>query len=250
MKVKLQMKNLPIHLSGAVLAALAFFGMSTAAPAQIINVEFGTSFAAPYDGTGVIGTGTSWNFVSGGSNQFAGGFTTTGLALVDNSGGGTSATLTGAVDFFGNQALGGGSSTPQALTQNFGGANGSPGVLQYEVSGLANGLYNVAVYDGNLATSFTVNGVSAGTTTSFSDQPGTSFSLGGDYVELMNVAVTSGTLTIVGTGVDVTGGLQADISGFQIEAQATPEPSTYALMSAGLIALLFFKRGRKFHHGV
>jgi hypothetical protein len=245
MKVKQQMKNILIHLSGAVLAALVYLGIPSAAQAQIINVEFGTSFAAPYNGTGVIGTGTTWNFVSGGSDQFDGGFTTTNLGLVDNGGAGTSALLTGTSDFFGNQALGGGSSTPQALTQNFGGSNGTPGVLQYQVSGLTNGLYTVAVYDGNISTGFTINGASAGSTTSFSEFGPNAFSQGGNYVELTNVGVTDGTLTIVGTGLDSTQAFQADISGFQLEAQSVPEPSTYALMFAGLTALLFFNRRRK-----
>ena len=234
-----------MHLSGAVLAALVYFGIPSAAQAQIINVDFGTSFAAPYDGTGVIGTGTTWNFVSGGSDQFDGGFTTTNLALVDNNGVGTSALLTGTSDFFGNQAIGGGSSTPQALVQNFGGSNGSPGILQYQVNGLANGLYTVAVYNGNISTGFTINGVSAGSTTSFSEFGPNTFSLGGNYVQLTDISVTDGSLTIIGTGLDSTQGFQADISGFQIESQAVPEPSTYALMLAGLIALLFFNRRRK-----
>jgi PEP-CTERM motif len=244
------MKNSAMNRSVAAFTALILLSASSAAWAQtIINVDFGTTYAAPYDGTGVIGTGTTWNLVSGGSDQYDAGTTTTSLALVDNNGAGTSATLTGSVQNFFNEAIGGGPSTYQALAQNFGfnfvPGGGSPGVLSYTVSGLTDGLYNVAVYDGNSATSFTVNGVSAGSTTSFSEFGG-SFSLGGNYVE-QSVNVTDGTMTIVGTGVDGTtfNPFEADISGFQIQSEAVPEPSTFAMIAIGGSVLVLVRRLRQ-----
>ena len=243
------MKNILLYLSGAVSAALVCLGLPSAAEAQTINIDFGTSYAAPYDGTGVLGTGTTWNFVSGGSDQYDAGVTTTDLALVDQNGASTSASLSGSVDNFYNEGIGSDPSTYQALVQNFGynyvPGGGSPGILSYTVSGLADGEYNVAVYDGNSATSFAINGVSAGSTTSYSEYAG-AFTLGQNYVE-ESVAVTDGDLTVVGTGVDGTvfNPYEADISAIQIQTQSVPEPSTFALIAFVGGILVLFRRVRR-----
>ena len=60
-----------------------------------------------------------------------------------------------------------------------------------------------------------------------------------NYLLLTGTADVSGNLILQAATV---GGDEIDVNGFQLQAQSVPEPSTYALMLGGILALIAFRR--------
>jgi len=230
----------------------------------LINVDFnGNSIGTAYAGGGVatgptqtgaalIGSaGDSWNGIADSQLTFSsypGGVSASGLALsyANGSASGVSMSLTGDGTYDANEPNWGNTSafttagSPYSnLMQDLIYANNVDNVT---LTGLgANQTFELVLYnagDQNVGagrtSSFTVNGV---TQTSFWNGTTSTLIAGQTYVQYAS-ATSDGTGTLVITYGTGTG--ETDLDGFQL--LAVPEPSTWAMLAAGGVMLLGYRR--------
>ncbi len=198
---------------GGVVSAPALVTLAYPPPAgQTINIEYGSSTATAYSGTGVIGNGgTNWNPAP----------LLNASTLVDEFNNPTLITCQGtaAATFFN-----GGVDTPNILLKHFA-VNNFGGPRPFTFSNLPQGAYNVAIYGmngtyDNATVSFVINGQ---TNTVINGAPGdtTNFVLNANYVVFTNVPVSSaGTITGLYGGAAANGtwnGTEGVISGAQLQ---------------------------------
>jgi hypothetical protein len=224
------------------------------ANAQIINVQF--SSGPNYTGTGAdtFDTGTTWN-------QF-GSNTGSDQPLVSQSGGTESAQLTFAADGANYNGTDTAQSIPSVDTNTASLLNGflyqgfvtTPGPITFEISNLGNNVpFTLYVYGqpGNqpadspnpgLISLAAANGGDSGTVTGNGGSTN-SFTPSVNYIVLTGVTSATGTGTISVTDAATTG--ITVVNGFQLDLTNTPEPSTWALMLAGLGTLALVSRLRR-----
>ena len=205
------------------------------AQSQLINVQFGVGnpVPSPFTGQGVLTGATDLN----GNVDWNPVYDSSTYSLNSSSGDSTSVTISGA------QMDGGGGNylAPSASLLNLflnSVVFGYP-TSTMTLSGLANGAYNVAIYNSGFTTTPTSYSINGATPIDLvgSDNFG-SFQLGINYA-VATATVSDGTMTIA------IGGGAADapsMNGFQI--QEAPEPSTSALLLVVGLGFLAFWRAR------
>ena len=232
-------------------SAIALVG---SAQAQVINVNVGPiSSGATLTGTGsntstvapIAYSGTFWN-----EENSYGGYT-----LETSTGGSTSIEYALGVDLAGT--YNNNAASPSNITlfnaggYNYTGSGLNGGIFTIALSGLTpNQNYNLAfvsqydnggVIDGGI---FSIAGYGTQTSTGQLSTAHDTLLNGTNYVEFTNVQTATGNLTVDVAGTPYGYNLGV-VGGFQIqEVAAAPEPSTYALMGLGALALLVVSRRR------
>ena len=246
-------------------ALLSIFSFASTHAQTLIDVQFGGNEygppAAVQTGVGLIGSsGDIWN------NYTSTSALESGVNLYDTTGAFSGATLilTGSGlyqysngvnpgdPYGGNQLSSNGSSVGNLASGELG-ANPS---LTLSLAGLsANTTYSVYLLSSpdrwERSSSWSVNGGTSQTVGPLNSYTGPYTNNGSGWAPYepvlgINYLVLSGTtdglgkLTLAGTSVagDV------DINGFQLQAQAAPEPSTWALLMAGVVGLFALRRKR------
>jgi hypothetical protein len=239
------------------LVLLAAGGLSAKAQTlidiQFAGNDFGGSYANRQTGAAVVGSAADiWNYQT---NSYA---LPDGISLYDVSGLATDVTLKVTPD------VGGGISEY---------SNPSDTGLQLQSTSVAN-LYQGILNSGYAAngnnpgfgSTFTFSGLNAGLTYSlyvysafnntsrssaWSLNSATPVDVGpngsasvltnpNNFIKLTGVADDSGSLTLQAEGVSG----EIDVNGFQLQAAAVPEPSTYGLLLGGFLALIAIRRKR------
>jgi len=271
MKIALNNKNmkstrlLGVFSAGIICLSAGLLHAQTTA--GLINVDFnGNSVGTAYAGGGTaspgpnqsgaafIGSaGDTWNGIADSQLTFAtypSGITASGIALnyADGTSSGVTMSLTGDGTYNANEPNWGNTSaftttaSPYSnLMQDLIYGNTAKSIT---LSGLAaNQLFDLVLYNagdqnvpGGRTSSFTVNGV-----TQTSDWDGTTSTLvaGVDYVQYLT-ALSDGSGNLAVTFGPGAGASEGDLDGFQL--QAVPEPSTWAMLAAGGVMLLGYRR--------
>ena len=244
-------------------ALLSIFSLTSAQAQNLIDVQFGGndygSPAAVQTGVGLIGSsGDIWN------NYTSDSALESGVNVYDSTGTFSGATLTingssGIYQY--SDGLGSGSDTLSgssvgALASGELGGAGTGATVTLTLNSLpANTTYQVYLLSApdrwERSSSWSVNGGTAqdvGPLNAYTgpDRPYNPYGgsapynpvLGVNYLVLTGTSDASGKLTILGTGLSG----DADINGFQLQAQAAPEPSTWALLMTGVVFLCALRR--------
>ena len=269
-----------MKILSVLIAAIALFTVNQA-QAQILNFAISGDNGAggdfDYSGQGAItDTGNNfWNQINlgtytttdGNGNEFVGGGVTGGGAPQQKGGAYFNAysdgvttnnitlTTTNNISIYGSgNGIGQGTNgTAQAFFTPF--EKETSGPVTFTLNNVSAGTYNLFLYGessnwGGQATTFTaqtdITGASS-LTANYSTPNISSFVQGVNYVEFQNLAVgVGGTITFNFTA--ASGFSEGDFGGLQLQTVAVPEPSTYVLMLAGLIACFaFWKRGDKYN---
>jgi hypothetical protein len=251
------MKTLPFCLSLPLFAALATI-VAPSLSAQIINIDFLAQGAPPetsaspnFGGPGPIGSGVFYNGLSASDTTGSTLLTTVGTGLKDSN----NLATTVNVSFGPSGADNNGNGVATAIGPVNGGYLYTGSSLAFTITGLGaatteNLLFTTSDYSdlGTPVPTFTNGG---GTRVTYMPQPtdtlfvngtgvgsGTQGDLTGNTYEYDNVKVVGGTIT---GSLSELGGGTLILSAVTIEG-AAPEPSTYAMMFAGLVALGFVIR--------
>lgn len=238
--------------------------------AQLINVDFnGNSVGQAYGGGGVavgpvqtdaalIGSaGDTWNGIPDSLLTFSaypGGASATGLPLnyANGSASGVTMSLTADGSYDANEPVWGNTSafttalSPYSnLMQDLIYANNPRSIT---LSGLAaSQTFNLVLYsagDQNVGTgrtsTFTVNGI---TQTSFWNGTTSTLIAGQTYVDYASALSDGAGNLVINFGVaGGSGALETDLTGFQLQPVAAPEPSTWAIFAAAGVMLVCFRR--------
>ncbi|MDB5325341.1 MAG: hypothetical protein JWM57_910 [Phycisphaerales bacterium] len=222
--------------SFALLSGITVLAIAVGAQAATINFDIGA--AGSYTGTGVSSdTGTKWNELAGSASP------TISLSnLVDSqnvaTGVNVSITTTAAQSYvFSNNSLG--SPNPLALVQEY----TFFGTSTVTISNLTPGSYTLYAWghgdQANQAGNFAVAAANGGET-------GSTGSTGTTYRDLLAVGAQGYSYLkfspIVGVGQSTIVFTTGYLSGFQLEAAATPEPASLAIV--GLCGVLGLRRKR------
>ena len=210
-------------------------------PAKAQTVNFSVHFGYTYQGLGAAPdalANTNWNAL------VIGGTTTSD---VNSDGSASAVTLTlGSASQAAHGSVSAPYNQPVDLFHNF-----TYSAVSGTLNSVSPGTYNVFVYgcnanylDGRIY-NFTVSSVltSSTTQTNSVNTTDTSFVLGQNYVEFMNLAVGSGAqINFSITGANGNTNTEADFNGLQL--QAVPEPSGCALALLGMLSLAIVFRRR------
>jgi hypothetical protein len=117
--------------------------------------------------------------------------------------------------------------------------------ITYTIGGLAdNQAYTLVLYAGGSGANpanYTVTGAGTYTTYNSSDSYSIANGAGNAYAEVNVISSASGTLAVD----EASAGGYTVANGFQLQAESTPEPSTWALLGLGGAVLLFVRNRKK-----
>jgi hypothetical protein len=118
--------------------------------------------------------------------------------------------------------------------------------ITYTIGGLANNqAYTLVLYAGGSGANpanYTITGASTYTTYNSSDSYSIANGAGNAYAEVNVISSATGTLAVDES--TASGGYTV-ANGFQLQAESTPEPSTWALLGLGGAVLLFVRNRKK-----
>ena len=240
-------------LTKAALVACLVMASSAASHAQLlVNVDFDSPGASngstSANGAAVLGTsGDYWNNFGGNYALPTGTLSNSG-GLVNSGNTATGIVLSTPTGSAGEYSDGSGSPTPGFLMTGY--SFGSQTLTLSNLTAYNGDTFTLEVYGaGNVAgqgSTFTLSGSS--TASDFTSGTDRTIASGTeDAYDEFTGTISGGTLSIAATPND-SGQNTAIVNGFQLQltpgSEAVPEPSTWALMLAGVTALVVFSRRR------